>query len=436
MAPDGMCAISLRSCVRILFISNVTPWPAHGGVHLRILHLIERVARHHTVSLGCHVWSDEDRDGVAELNRRGIPTVGGLVHAGSWERHARAGFRRARRGIPPETAPFQAKVIHELIRTGAYDVLHIEESLLAAYSESIPPGRGIRRVITLHNVHFIQEWRIAAFDGPLLQRAWTYFNAAWMWFYEPRLTRKFDRVIAVSDTDRDALLRRAPNARVDVIPNGVDTRALALLPPPSGKLALLFLGSMFYPPCVDGAVWLVREILPLLRRTHPELDVWIVGKHPVADVRALAGDGVFVTGEVDDVRPYYERATLAVVPLRAGGGSRLKILEAMALGRCVVSTTVGAEGLRVYRAARTWRWPMVRRISRRLSRYSSPMQLGVRRWCGRRGSASRPRMTGMTSPRGSWRSTNNSGRQDFDSGSVIQHALGSTVRSFAPILPE
>jgi glycosyltransferase involved in cell wall biosynthesis len=134
---------------------------------------------------------------------------------------------------------------------------------------------------------------------------------------------------------------------VDVIPNGVDTHALRPLPPAEGPPALVFVGSMMYRPCVDAAVWLVREILPLVRRTHPDVAVWIVGRGPVPEVTALAGNGVFVTGEVEDVAPYYRRATLAVAPLRAGGGTRLKILEAMALGRVVVSTTVGAEGLRV-----------------------------------------------------------------------------------------
>ncbi len=332
--------------MRILFIANITPWPAHGGVHLRILHLLQQTAREHEVALGCHVWNDADRAGVVELNRQGIPTTGGTMWWAS-ARHALPALRRALRGIPPESAQYQAAEIHALIRAGDYDVLHIEESILAPYAESAPRDRGIRTVITLHNVHFVQGRRIARIEPSLLRRAWAWFNAGWMQYYEPRMAATFDRVIAVSEEDRALLTQRVPALRVDVVPNGVDTRALVPLARNRGRPALLFVGSMAYRPCVDGAVWLVREILPLLRRSHPDLDVWIVGKQPNAEVRALAGAGVFVTGEVDDVRSYYGRSTLAVAPLRAGGGSRLKILEAMALGRCVVTTTIGAEGLRV-----------------------------------------------------------------------------------------
>lgn len=333
--------------MRILFIANITPWPPRGGVHLRILNLMERVAAHHDVSIGCHAWNDADRQGVADLNRRGIPATAGTVWWGSMWRHAVPGLKRALRGIPPDTAQYQAPELHQLIREGNYDLLHVEESNLAPYGESVPRNRRIHKVITLHNVQFLQDRRIAQIESSLPRRMWKSGNARWMRSYEPRVARTFDRVITVSNDDRAHLQRQAPDLRVDVVPNGVATRDLTPLPPHRGRPALVFVGTLSYRPCVDGAIWLVREILPLLRQTHPDVDVRIVGKQPTAEVLALAGNGVVVAGEVDDVRPYYAHATLALAPLRAGGGSRLKILEAMALGRCVVSTTIGAEGLNV-----------------------------------------------------------------------------------------
>ena len=333
--------------MRILFIANITPWPMHGGAHLRIFNLMKRIAARHDVSIGCHAWNDADRAGVADLNRMGFPATAGTTWWGSTSRHVKPGLRYALRGIPPDAAQYQAPELHRLISEGNYDVLHIEESSLAPYAASIPRNRGIRTVITLHNVQFLQDRRIAEIESSFSRRMWRSFNARWMRRYEPRMAAGFHRVITVSSDDRDALRRRAPGLRVDVIPNGVATQDLAPLPPHRGRPALVFVGTLAYRPCVDGAVWLVKEILPLLRRTFPDLDVWIVGKQPTAEVLALAGPGVFVAGEVDDVRPYYARSSIAVVPLRAGGGSRLKILEAMALGRCVVSTTIGAEGLHV-----------------------------------------------------------------------------------------
>jgi glycosyltransferase involved in cell wall biosynthesis len=331
--------------VRILCIANVTPWPPRSGITLRILRLLERVGAVHEVTLGCHTWDAADREAVETLTRRGIRTVGGAVRPASLRSHAWKGIRAGLRGVPPETAQYQAPELHALIQAGDFDLLHIEESILAPYAQSMPTDRRIPRLLTLHNVHFVQEERLARIEPTLSGRARRRFNGAWMRAYEPRMAASFDRVIAVTEDDRRALLACAPDLRIDVVPNGVDTKAIQPLPMHDGPPALLFVGSMFYRPCVDAAVWLVREILPLLRRTHPALEVWLVGKGPTAEVRALAGPGVHVVGEVEDLAPYYARATLALAPLRAGGGSRLKILEAMAFGRAVVSTTIGAEGL-------------------------------------------------------------------------------------------
>jgi glycosyltransferase involved in cell wall biosynthesis len=109
----------------------------------------------------------------------------------------------------------------------------------------------------------------------------------------------------------------------------------------------MFIGSMAYPPCVDAVLHFARGTLPLIRKAVDATEFWIVGANPHPDVVKLSGSGIHVTGQVADVIPYYQQSTVCIVPLRAGGGTRLKILEAMALGRPVVSTTIGAEGLDV-----------------------------------------------------------------------------------------
>ncbi len=333
--------------LRILVLSNTTPWPLRGGPQLRIHHLLKRIAERHEVVLGCHTWSDADREGVAELNQRGLRTVGGMIRFSPRRRWLFNAAMHGLRGLPPETVKMQAPELHELVRDGAYDLLQVEETILAPYFRSMPRDRQRYRILTMHNVHFLQDLRLARIEPTLRWQASRRFNAMWMRTYEPRVAAAVDRVITMSADDSALLLSRAPGAHAVVIPNGVDTHALVPLPPAEGPPAIVFVGSMMYRPCVDAAVWLVREILPRVRRAHPGVQVWIVGRGPVPEVTALAGDGVFVTGEVEDVEPYYQRATLAVAPLRAGGGTRLKILEAMALGRAVVSTTVGAEGLGV-----------------------------------------------------------------------------------------
>ena len=165
--------------------------------------------------------------------------------------------------------------------------------------------------------------------------------------WEPRYAERFDRCTTVSEIDRQLLLKANPRLRVDVIPNGVDIQKYQPLPAENASPTLLFIGNMGYPPCVDAVLYFCREIFPLIRRKIGAAELWIVGRDPRPEVLQLNGDGVHVTGRVDDVIPYYRQSAVCVVPLRAGGGTRLKILEAMALGRPVVSTTIGCEGLDV-----------------------------------------------------------------------------------------
>lgn len=140
-----------------------------------------------------------------------------------------------------------------------------------------------------------------------------------------------------------------PRLQVDVIPNGVDIEKYQPLPLPSANESprLLFTGNMGYPPCTDAALYFCNEIFPIIRQRIHAAELWIVGRDPTPGVLQLNGNGVHVTGRVEDIVPYYQQSSVCVVPLRAGGGTRLKILEAMALGRPVVSTTIGCEGLNV-----------------------------------------------------------------------------------------
>ena len=151
----------------------------------------------------------------------------------------------------------------------------------------------------------------------------------------------------MSEADRQLLLSANSRLRVEVSPNGVDTNRYRPLPEEGETAEMLFIGNMGYQPNVDAAVYFCREVLPFIRREVPDARLWVVGIGPGTSVRRLEGNGVFVTGGVPDVVPYYKRSKVCVVPVRAGSGTRLKILEAMALGRPVVSTSMGCEGLEV-----------------------------------------------------------------------------------------
>jgi sugar transferase (PEP-CTERM/EpsH1 system associated) len=171
--------------------------------------------------------------------------------------------------------------------------------------------------------------------------------------YEPRVLARFDGVLAVSEADSETLRRLYPDVirrPVHIVPTGVDTQYFtpAARPSPAKSRSVVFTGSMNWLPNEDAMLFFCREMLPLIRREEPEVTLSIVGRAPTPAVSALARQhGVTVTGRVDDVRPYLRDAAVYVVPLRIGGGTRLKIFEAMAMAKAVVSTGVGAEGLPV-----------------------------------------------------------------------------------------
>jgi glycosyltransferase involved in cell wall biosynthesis len=179
--------------------------------------------------------------------------------------------------------------------------------------------------------------------------------------YEGRTLARFDGILAVSDADRDTFAQLYPGAitqPVHVVPTGVDTEYFAPSPQsairgPQSEIrnprsALIFTGSMDWLPNEDAMLYFCRDVLPLVRAEEPGVTLTIVGRTPTPAVKKLAEDpAVTVTGRVDDVRPYMREAAVYIVPLRIGGGTRLKIFEAMSMAKAVVSTTVGAEGLPV-----------------------------------------------------------------------------------------
>ncbi|HJT21052.1 MAG TPA: glycosyltransferase [Nitrospira sp.] len=211
------------------------------------------------------------------------------------------------------------------------------------------PGRLPRpSVLFQHNVEAL-IWRRHA-D---MRRGITklYFREQWrrMRKFEAHACRKFDAIVAVSPQDRAMMEQDYGATAVGEIPTGVDTEYFRPGPDASHPFHLVFTGSMDWLPNDDAMKYFVRDILPRIRAALPEVALTIVGRNPFPGVAALGREDsrITVTGRVEDVRPYVERASVYIVPLRIGGGTRLKVFEAMAMGKPVVSTSIGVEGLPV-----------------------------------------------------------------------------------------
>lgn len=335
--------------MRCLILSPFVPYPPEDGGRIRTHALATGLARRHEVHvLALGEPSDADRDAAATLNASGIPTE--LVE--HRPRLAVAALRSVLRGNSTYAERFDSPRFRDRLRarlaSGDYDVVQCEFPYLARhYRPGGPPW-----VLDQHNVEARLSETLAALDpgpGGALYRLYARREARRRRLEELAACRAVRHVLAVSEADRRRLLGLDPSLDVTVAPNGVDLEYFAPAPTrrPTRPEAV-FVGKMDYRPNVDGVLWLCREVLPRIRRVEPEFRLTIVGANPVGEVVALDGsDGVRVTGRVPDTRPYLRGAAVAVVPLRAGSGTRLKILEAFALGCAVVSTAIGCEGIDV-----------------------------------------------------------------------------------------
>jgi sugar transferase (PEP-CTERM/EpsH1 system associated) len=231
-----------------------------------------------------------------------------------------------------------------------FDLVQVESIHLMNYLPAIRRARKPPLVICdWHNIESELMRRYSEQEESAGRRVYARRTARLMRAFEQRALSEFDAHIAVSERDAAALRAINPAAKVFVIENGVDSEHYSSDKyTPGNAHRLVFVGSMDYHGNVEGVVKFARHVWPSIRQREPELIFTIVGKDPAPAVRDLTSiKGIEVTGSVADVRPYYREAIAAIVPLNVGGGSRLKILEAMAAGVPVVSTTLGAEGLDV-----------------------------------------------------------------------------------------
>jgi glycosyltransferase involved in cell wall biosynthesis len=256
-------------------------------------------------------------------------------------------------------SPVFARRLQELLARGRYDIVQGEGLELARYLLLLDraPGAGPLLVFDDHNAEYVLQRRAAATD--LRQpRRWpraAYSLAQWgrLRRFERQLLRACDLTVCVSEADARALQALAPERPLVVAPNGVDTEYYAPPRAPAARAGaapprfdLAFSGAFDYRPNVDAALWFVEEVWPLLRAR--QLRLALIGRNPVPEVTRLVGrEGVVVTGSVADDRPYFAGARVYIVPMRYGGGARLKLLNALAMGCAVVATGAGCEGVAV-----------------------------------------------------------------------------------------
>jgi glycosyltransferase involved in cell wall biosynthesis len=336
----------LPSSTSILAVTSELPWPLDSGGHLRSYHLLRRLACDHRVTLLVPAAHDAT-DAVEALGAAGIATrvvsssLGGPARQAATaaiaalRSEAYVMYRRHRHGAV-------AAVLPQVCREVRADVLYFDHLDSFVY----PDYPGLTLVGDLHNVYSTLLARTAADETRAIRRTYLTREARLLARAESAAARRAHLLMTVSADDQRHFAGLGA-ARVEVVPNGVDCAGYAGLPAGRrGAPLVMFLGAMSWTPNALAAEFLACEVLPTLQATRPDVRLRIVGRDPSPRLRRLAErPGVEVTGSVPDVRPHLRDATLLAVPLNAGGGTRLKILEAFAAGLPVVSTPIGCEGI-------------------------------------------------------------------------------------------
>lgn len=337
--------------MRVLLLAPYPPFPPRGGGALRIFNLLKGLAARHEVTL---LSFAQDAGAVAALRPLRefcrLATVEGPPRRSTTRRILSTITSPLPDMALRNASPAFATALSRLLAAETFDVIQAESIEMARYA-LLARGLGPLLVLDEFNAEYLLQRRAALTDLRRLALAGGgYSLVQWrkLAAYEAMLLRQLDRVLVVSPEDAAALGRLTPGAAPLVVPNGVDTEAVR--PGASrgalGPATLVFTGTLDYRPNIDALRWFVGQVLPLIRKRRPDAKLHIVGRAAGAAVQALEDrDAVELVGEVPDVAPFVQGSAVYVVPMRIGGGSRLKLLEALAMEAAVVSTPMGAEGI-------------------------------------------------------------------------------------------
>ncbi len=336
---------------RVLFLTQVLPYPLDSGAKTRGYYVLRQLSQHHEVTLVSFVRAEDRPEAVVHLSQF-CDRVECVPMKRSLWRTARAGLHALLTDMPAiierDNTPEMRRCLQELC--GPFDIVHADQTSMAQHALAAAhfvERHGYRRprvVLDAHNALYRILDQTARGERDLLRRLLLRRESWTMRRYEAGLVRSFDALVCVSAADREAL----GAAQAPVIPICVDLTDRPLVPLAKEQDLIVHIGTMFWPPNVRGVLWFARQVLPLVRQHLPLASLAIIGRRPPAEVRALStAAGISVLGYVDDPTPYLSRAAAFIVPLDSGAGMRVKIVDAWGWGVPIVSTSLGAEGIAV-----------------------------------------------------------------------------------------
>jgi glycosyltransferase involved in cell wall biosynthesis len=340
--------------MNILFLSTCSPYPLISGHSLRTYHILKGASQKHDVTLVTfvqlpeHELKDENLAHLRSFCKAVYPFK--IPVDFSKVKLASSLFINLFSPLPfvaqKYDAPLMRQKIREIMQTEYIDLVHVDMLPLTVYVNEF---EDLPRILVNHNVESVRLYRWFQTEPNPIKKA--YLGLQWLKLrsFEHSAMEKFDGCVVVSETDKELLRSMGVKNKLFVVPNGTDTK---FFKPNNSKVkenSVLWIGHMDVHTNRDAVLYLWKEIYPILRQKYPEVKMTLVGTAPPKEIAEAANeDGqVRVTGFVDDIRPYIDEAAVIVIPIRIGSGTRLKILDSMAMEKAIVSTSVGCEGLNV-----------------------------------------------------------------------------------------
>jgi sugar transferase (PEP-CTERM/EpsH1 system associated) len=336
--------------MNILFLSPRLPLPADTGGKIRTFNILKQIAKTNRVHMLCFSFDDADHTYIPEFEKLDIQvSMVPIGESTAFQKITGVLFNSLPFSISKYRTDAMRRAIEKVLKAQPFDAVHVDHLHMAHYTDCF---KGIPCMLDEHNVEFKILERCRDVENSPVKK-WLYDQQAWkMKLFESRKAKEFKGVFACSLDDQEILkVLTSGKVPLHVIANGVDTEYFNAgdtgSNPGPEEDAIVFTGSMDWLPNDDAITYFCNKILPLIWQKKEGVKFYVVGKNPSALVKDLARHDprVIVTGRVDDVRPYIRRSKVFIVPLRIGGGTRLKILEAMSMSKAVVSTTIGAEGI-------------------------------------------------------------------------------------------
>jgi glycosyltransferase involved in cell wall biosynthesis len=352
LSVEGKTEISMH----ILFLTQILPYPPVSGPKVKTWHVLRYLAeRGHNITLASFIRAEEtpfiqDVKNVCDSVYT-VPLHRSRIRDGYY--FLRSQFTGRPFLVERDDLPEMRSLVRELVSSQSIDVIHADQLTMTqfAFPLSYHGDKKPALIFDAHNAVWTITERMKQ-NAAFYLKLPLAIETKRIRQYEGMIVKDFDATLAVTDPDRAALLDAVRlqgwEASISVIPIAVDTKQIKPVQQESGSFNILTMGTLYYPPNADGIRWFIQEVFPLILKELPQVTLTIVGKNPPKDFLDLAVEKdsrIVVPGFVPDLDPYFASSTVTVVPVRAGGGMRVRILEAFARAAPVVTTTVGLEGI-------------------------------------------------------------------------------------------